>query len=483
MIIKASLTACLFLLSQISVAQQWDLSAKEKKEYRKVLDLAYTNVKPVNQSTYQEAYIQSYGEALELLLTENPEFYQDFESRAENRITQFEKDQSASALFLKAEIRLQWAFVHLKFGNELDAAWDLRQAYLLTKQCKKKHPNFKPINKTSGILNVLVGSVPEKYDWILSLLRMEGNVAKGIEELTSVQNSNSIFSIEAMLLKSLVEGYVFQQPAEGIQHISNLLEKETTPSLAMLLATSLYVKNSQSEKALEYIQQLEQRGLPLNMAFIHYLKGEVYLHKGEYPEAIAAYEHFIKKFEGENHIKDAHYKTGLCYWLNNTDEKADYYFSKAETVGRSETEADKYAARSLQTRESRNRKLTKIRYFTDGGYYDQASAVIQTVSPSDLKSKKDSVEFYYRNARLLHKMGNPEASIEFYKKTILRSDDLQTYFAPNSCLQLGYIYEDKNDPKNATLYFKKALSYKKHEYKNSIDSKARSALDQLKDRK
>jgi len=35
-------------------------------------------------------------------------------------------------------------------------------------------------------------------------------------------------------------------------------------------------------------------------------------------------------------------------------------------------------------------------------------------------------------------------------------------------------------PAEARQYFQQALKYKKHEYKNSIDSKARSALSRLR---
>jgi hypothetical protein len=53
------------------------------------------------------------------------------------------------------------------------------------------------------------------------------------------------------------------------------------------------------------------------------------------------------------------------------------------------------------------------------------------------------------------------------------------YFAPNACLQLGYLYQSRNMLAEAEEYFLRALAYKRHEYKNSIDSKARSALAQL----
>ncbi len=482
--IKASLTACLFLLPILLPAQDWEMTPSTAQEYERVLDLRYTEDHSTT-TAYSPAklYIHALSEALVLLLTEDLNLFKKFEARADDRIELLEKDQQAASLFVMAEIRLQWSFIHLKFGEELDAAWDLRQAYQLTKLCKKKYPEFKPINKTSGILNVMVGSVPEKYDWILSLLGMEGDITRGIAELTQVQESNSIFSKEARLLKSLVEGYVFQKPKEGIQHIEPLLSANSTPSLVLILATSLSIKNAQSEDALTYINALEEKQLPINLAFIQYLKGEVNLHKGQYKSAIAAYQRFINEYTGQNHLKDAYYKTGIAYWLDNDQERATYYLSTASTVGKEETEADKYAARSLQSNELPNRKLTKLRYFTDGGYYVDASNVMETISIDELKSEKDRVEFYYRKARLYHKTNRSNTAMEFYKKTIHESNSFQTYFAPNACLQLGYLYEEKMDVKNAELYYKKALTYKRHEYKNSIDTKARSALAQLNDRR
>nr|HPI81275.1 hypothetical protein [Cyclobacteriaceae bacterium] len=55
------------------------------------------------------------------------------------------------------------------------------------------------------------------------------------------------------------------------------------------------------------------------------------------------------------------------------------------------------------------------------------------------------------------------------------------YFAPNAALQLGYIARADHNLAEARRYFELALDYRDHPYKNSIDSKARSALDRLGD--
>jgi hypothetical protein len=42
------------------------------------------------------------------------------------------------------------------------------------------------------------------------------------------------------------------------------------------------------------------------------------------------------------------------------------------------------------------------------------------------------------------------------------------------------LYRDDNNITEAKYYFIKAISYQDHEYKNSIDNKAKAALSELK---
>ena len=89
-------------------------------------------------------------------------------------------------------------------------------------------------------------------------------------------------------------------------------------------------------------------------------------------------------------------------------------------------------------------------------------------------------EYHYRFARLYHKLNQLTDAKKFYAQAIDLAGTESWYFAPNACLQLGYIFRDEGNLEEAQKYFNKAMSYKKHAYKNSIDSKAKSALAQLK---
>lgn len=421
-------------------------------------------------------YLRSLCNALELLLNEDAEKLESYQRELEESIAAFVslKKQSAELHYFQTELTLYWAFIHLKFGHEFDAALSLRKAYQLATSGRKKYPHFVPLLKSNGLLQIIMGSVPEKYAWVLSLMNMEGNIQNGMKQLQTAAHPTSEVELEAKLLLSAIHGYVMQQSTEAIQEIESILTQQPKQNLTLFMGASLALKNAQAEKAIELLNLLNETNLPS----IYYFRGEALLCKGEYALAVKEFLSYISSFKGKNFIKDAYFKTGLCFQLLNENAKASDYFALARQHGNENTEADKYAHRTLTSNESINSSLFKIRFFTDGGYYEKALTTIRSISPSDIPTKKEQVEFYYRQARLAHKTNQPNTAKLYYEQCIAMSDDSPWYFAPNSCLQLGYILQNEGKNGQARSYFEKALTYKKHEYKNSIDTKAKSALNQ-----
>jgi hypothetical protein len=81
---------------------------------------------------------------------------------------------------------------------------------------------------------------------------------------------------------------------------------------------------------------------------------------------------------------------------------------------------------------------------------------------------------------LAHKLFDLGSAKVSYRLTIDKAKEEPWYFAPNSCLQLGYLALEEKKPEEAIQYFNRALTYNKHDYKNSIDSKAKTALAQIR---
>src|SRR5690606_37230361 len=140
-------------------------------------------------------------------------------------------------------------------------------------------------------------------------------------------------------------------------------------------SAGLSLKNGYNELALQRLTELGKSSTGIPLYYADYLRGEAYLHKGDYLNSISAYRWLIQHQSGQNYIKDAWYKIGLCYWLNGNENDAREVFAEAQRQGREETEADKSAARSLASGQLPNIKLSRVRYYTDGGYYAEAEQI------------------------------------------------------------------------------------------------------------
>ena len=420
-------------------------------------------------------------ETVDVLITEDVKKFELIEVNFKERLRYIQSmAPSAETLFLEAELNLQRGFNLINLNQELSAVFAIKAAYNASQECLKKYPDFIPIKKTSGVIQVMVGSIPDKFHWFMSLLGMKGSVRVGQKQLEELKASKSSLSQEATVLFYTIKGLINQQFEEASKGIAECLKSDPGNRLLLFLGVNMMMKSSQSEEALALIQSLDRQTQGLPVYYIEYLRGEILLQKGDYTHAVQAYEKFIKGYKSQSFKKDSYYKISLCYFLQNKREMALKNFDLAKKNGKDVAEPDKAAAAQLREDKFPNAKILKVRFYTDGGYYKEAKEVLHSIVPNDLTTSKDQIEFYYRKARLSHKTGELPAAKLFYNQTIDMTGENPWYFAPNSALQLGYIAQSQKDYPAAKKYFEMALAYRHHEYKNSIDGKAKSALETLK---
>lgn len=491
---KAGLIVCFFLSSASLFSKPddasdavWHFSEEMQRAYRLVLNLQPDKAQEIlNKITspaeeLHKIYVLSLSETVDVLITEDQKRFDQLEVNFRQRLQHIDNlPESAEKLFLEAELNLQKGFNLLNMGQNLNAVLAIRRAYNTAGDCIKKYPGFAPIKKTYGVIQVMIGSVPDKYHWFMSLLGMRGSVAKGQKLLQELRESKSSLSAEATVLFFCIKGFINQQFGEAAIGLNECLKEQPDNRLVLFIAINMCMKNSQSDKALEYMSTLDHHNQGLQMHYVEYLHGDALLNKGEYQNAIGYYQKFLKGYRSQSFKKDAHYKIALCYWLLNNETEAKTFFEKAKTVGRDQADPDKNAAMQLQENKLPNQKLLKIRYLTDGGYYKEAEHIAKSMQFNEFHSLKDQTEYFYRLARLAHKTEEFSVAKIYYEETIALAKENPWYFAPNAALQLGYIYRDQKEFEKAKKYFELAMSYRKHEYKSSIDTKSRSALDQLK---
>ena len=431
-------------------------------------------------------YLDNYADLHYLLISEDKAAYKKMIEKEDERLSALSKlpDSSPYKRFFQAEIRLHWAFAKIKFGNEISGSWDVIKAYRLLDENRKKFPSFIPTRKSLGLLHVLIGSVPDNYTWVTKILGLKGNIKLGIQEIETVIQEDPFFQQEAQLIDLLLHAYTLQLSDTQLARIKQLPKDQPDNLLLQFFATTILMKEGDSRSASYYLNNAPDGNAYIAFPFLNYLKGEIALQQGKYESAAAYYTLFQKEYKGFNYIKDSNLKLFMCQWLANDDIHAKLYIQRVIEGGSAIIEGDKFAQRFAEEYlsgkiASQQKILFKSRYATDGGYLDQAMEILAPFSEKSFPELENKAEFIYRKGRILQKSRKMDQAIPYFERTVSLTKNSTIGFGANSALQLGYIFRDKKQNEKAVDYFKTAMAYKKHEYKNSIDNKARAALSQL----
>ncbi len=431
-------------------------------------------------------YLDNYADLHYLLISEDKSAYKAFIDKEELRLDVISNlpDSSPFRRFLQAEIRLHAAFAKMKYGNEVSGAWDVIKAYKLLEENRKKFPDFVPTLKSLGLLHVMIGSVPESYTWVTKILGLKGNINLGIKEIEQVIKDEPFFRQESQLIDLLIHAYILQLTDTQLGQIKQLPKNQPDNLLLHFFATTILMKEGKSQEASYYLYKAPTGPTYIAFPFLDYLKGEIALQQGKYEAAFNHYIVFQKNYKGFNFIKDSNLKLFMCKWLANQDEQATPYIQLIAKKGSTIVEGDKFAQRMsddfMSGKLSPEKKvLFQARYATDGGYLNEATELMAAVSEKRFSNIEDKTEFNYRKGRIYQKQDRKDAAIPFYERVISISPVTAQGLAASAALQLGFIFRERGERGKSIVYFKKALAYKKYEYKNSVDNKARAALTEL----
>ena len=431
-------------------------------------------------------YLDNYADLHYLLISEDKEAFKKLLEKEDERLSKLDKlpDSSPYKKLFQAEIRIHWAFAKIKFGNEISGAWDIIKAYRLSDQNYQRFPSFIPTLKSLGLLHILIGSVPENYTWVTKILGLKGNVQLGVKEIETVIRDEPFFRQEAQLIDLLMHAYTLQLSTAQLEKLKQLPKDQPDNLLLHFFATTILMKEGNSREASWYLNNAPAGPAYIAFPFLNYLKGEIALQQGKYDSAFSWYSTFLKTYKGFNYIKDSNLKLFMCKWLANHDAEANAYMLRIGKTGSAIIEADKLAQRTSEEyvvgkMNVQQKILYKSRYATDGGYLDEALAILEPFSEKSFSALADKAEFNYRNGRILQKSNQTDRSVPYFERAVALTKNTSIGFGASAALQMGYIFKNKGQKQKAIGSFKIAVSYKKYEYKNSIDNKAKAALSEL----
>lgn len=471
-------------------AQEFDFNANCQLAYQSILSLRLNEGKALLQAEQKKNpdnlivdFLENYHDFLQVYLSDTRDEFEKRRKEKDLRLAQLATGNPASpyCLYSQAEVSIQWAALNIRFGEYLNAVTDIRRAYKLLEQNEKKFPQFAASKKTLGLLYSLIGSVPDKYKWAVSLLGMSGDINKGLQMLQQLVNAepdNFLFKEETAIIYSMLL-LNLQNDAEQAWQV---LQQQSFPVKNNLLTTYVVayvgIHGKHPAEALKALENKPRGNEYATFSFLNYLQGLAMLQTLDM-KAADKFKQYINVYKGDAHIKSAYQKIAWCYLLQNDTVSYRYYINNAIGLGTDLLDADKQAKQEATTGKLPHVGLLKARLLFDGTSYNKALQELQNCNPSTLKSSECNAEYNYRMARIYQELNESTKALDYYLTAIESGKALPRYFAAKSAYESGRIYEQRQQTDSAAYFYKKCLTFDDHEYKNGLDQKAKAALERM----
>ncbi|MES2330236.1 MAG: tetratricopeptide repeat protein [Bacteroidota bacterium] len=430
--------------------------------------------------------LESYADFYILFLNEDPKEFETRYPKFIERINVLETGPKSSPFyyFCLSMVRMHKAASAIKFGKMWDAGWDFRRSYQLIKDNKKQFPTFSPNDLVYGSLQAVVGTIPKGYKWIASLFGMKGSLTEGMKMVRGFINSNDpwakIFFNEAAFMYPYLMFYIENKKDEALAFVQQRKLDIVNNHLHAYMAANLGINNRQSEYAKNVILSRNRSDEYLKTTVWDFELGFTKLYHLEIPEAEKYLESFLNNFKGKFYVKDALQKLSWCYYLQGNQAKADETRKNILIRGSTDSDADKQALKDAKSGKWPNILLLRARLLSDGGYNNDAAGLLQGKTEDDFAKEEEKLEFAYRVARIYDELERTDEAIRNYLIAIRLGEHRKEYFAARAALQIGQIYEQRGQKALAVAYYQKCLDMEDHEYKNSLDQRAKSGIARCK---
>ncbi|WP_153796128.1 tetratricopeptide repeat protein [Foetidibacter luteolus] len=486
-------TLTLFSIVPALAENVFDFNATCQQAYREITNLRLDNGQQlVNQARAQNPnnlipdILDGYIDFFVLFFNEDPAEYKIRKPKYETRLDRIDDGSKNSPFFRfgKSVLYLQRAAVEIKFGQRWAAGWDFRRAFLLIKENRKKYPDFILNDFIYGSLQVGVGTIPNGYKWLASLFGMKGSIKQGKQVINNFLASNDAWAKlmfnEASFYYCYITNYILNKPEDAFAYIKEKKLDVVNNHLFTFMAANLAINNKQTEYAKNVILNRNKSPEYLKTWVWDMEMGFALINHLDTHEAIPYLQNYVSHFKGNFYVKDVYQKLSWCYYLQGNMTAAENTRKQLLVRGNTDTDADKKSQKDAKSGAWPNVTLLKARLLNDGGYHKEALAILYGKGINDFDSEADKLEFSYRAARIYDDLEYDDKAISMYQLAMRLGKNRTEYFAARAALQIGFIYERQGKKDMAISYYQQCLDMDDHDYKDSLDQKAKAGIQRCK---
>lgn len=455
-----------------------DIAQLRYPEFRKKLR-AERSLNPQNRVP---DYLEAGAICIDLFLNEDEQGFEEKESRLNFLIGRIE-DLPATEKYrdvMLGEIYLGKASLQGKFKNTISAGWLFYKAYNHLQNSATKNPDFIPNHLSWGVLNAAIGSLPDDYRNIASMLGFSGDITTGMKLVRTAYNKAVADKNYAFYRPYFGYVYVFlNHQLQGKEKIDleQLGIDVKSSSLFIYLQSEVLLSRGESRAAFQLLQHRPEGPEYLAVPYLDYITGKVGLSLNA-ENTPAFFIRYLNRSQTQDYFKSSYRYLSWYYLINNDLERSNEMRARIFSTGKTTMGADQQALN--EATRGFNRKLIQRRLDFDAGFYRK---IIDEPAQEGLKNcciaDWEKLEYFYRRGRAYQELSMSDAAINAYLEALRYQDAVSTYAMGNSYLQLGVLYEERGDASKARYFYSRALEIKGFPFYEGIHQKAKTGLSRL----
>lgn len=395
-------------------------------------------------------------------------------------------ENDIDALYYKGLTHSYRSLVMLNLNKSLlKAASNGNDGYRILSDIVKRKPDYYDAYMGLGLYKIAIGFVPEKFQWLLSIIGFDGNIRNGLDLLKTSMEKGRFTKTEAKVYYSI--SAITEKEDDNIISVNfakQLIDEYPESPIFRVLYGGMLLERGRVDESIESTN----KGLELNTHSLqpevkkgaYALLGTAYFKKNDFVNAIKATEENLKYVNPEDRYNIGCYLLGTAYEMTGNRSKAIESYSKARDKFIEERDGESEKLFYRLCRERIKRPLRDIDSLIILGWNDRESgraaesvALFQKLLSFEYSNKfanDDDKAVLYSNTAHSYLMNKdiPKA-IEYFEKTITLNPQIELWHVPHSYFELGKIYYRKGDKAKAEQYFEKIYDYSDYDFKNFLE--------------
>lgn len=485
------LAVTLFCLGQ-PVFANFDFNSNCVQAYKSIISLRLNEGRrlidkekaahPQNSIT---VLLDNYYDFFTILTNENKADFDSLKKNKSDRIDRLNDEDESSPYynFCIAQVNLQWALLHSRFGEYTAAGFEINKAYRLLQNNSKKFPLFLPNNIPLGVVNVLLGSLPNgALKSVLGFLGVKGNTQTGIKMLeklsTDLPKSGYAYHYDELIYYlTYIQCDVANDPQAYTKMLQLVINADSTSLLRDYIVGYIALRTGHSPEAIGWLQRRHLGAQYQPYPYLDYLIGLAKMNR-EDNDANNYFNSFLQTNKGANFIKDSYLHLAWQCLLNGDMTRYRGFISFVKAKGNLYNDKDKQALDEANDAPP-NVSLLRARLLCDGGFYSKALTILNNKTISDFMLERDKIEYYYRLGRIYDAMDRDDNALKYYQSAINIGKTSTYHYAATSATKMGMIYEQHKDYAKAKGAYQMVFDFKNKQFKNSLEQKAKDGLNRI----